>query len=136
MHTGERPYACKYCERRFTNYPNWLKHTRRRHKVDHRTGQELVPKDNNIKTPKIETQSSVSLPSDIQSSSNNTEQILPSDFTISKSEDMILDDGLLNFPLNDDKFMLQQEIFNTNSTIYELYTYLQLFNLIFTFFLL
>lgn len=42
IHTGDRPYKCKHCERDFTNYPNLLKHTIRRHKVDHRTGEKLV----------------------------------------------------------------------------------------------
>lgn len=41
IHTGERPYKCNYCARDFTNFPNWLKHTRRRHKVDHKTGELL-----------------------------------------------------------------------------------------------
>ncbi|KAL1399241.1 hypothetical protein pipiens_002241 [Culex pipiens pipiens] len=43
---GSRPFKCKYCARDFTNFPNWLKHIRRRHKVDHRTGEKLdsVPK--------------------------------------------------------------------------------------------
>ncbi|XP_052863393.1 zinc finger protein 3 homolog [Anopheles cruzii] len=46
IHSGLRPYKCKYCTRDFTNFPNWLKHIRRRHKVDHRTGEKLdsVPK--------------------------------------------------------------------------------------------
>ncbi|KAJ6639126.1 Serendipity locus protein H-1 [Pseudolycoriella hygida] len=41
IHTGARPYKCKYCPRDFTNFPNWLKHIRRRHKVDHKTGEQL-----------------------------------------------------------------------------------------------
>lgn len=46
IHSGLRPFKCKYCARDFTNFPNWLKHIRRRHKVDHRTGEKLdsVPK--------------------------------------------------------------------------------------------
>uniref|UniRef100_A0A182K9H1 C2H2-type domain-containing protein n=1 Tax=Anopheles christyi TaxID=43041 RepID=A0A182K9H1_9DIPT len=46
IHSGLRPFKCKYCTRDFTNFPNWLKHIRRRHKVDHRTGEKLdsVPK--------------------------------------------------------------------------------------------
>ncbi|XP_050101400.1 oocyte zinc finger protein XlCOF6-like isoform X2 [Anopheles aquasalis] len=46
IHSGLRPYKCNYCTRDFTNFPNWLKHIRRRHKVDHRTGEKLdsVPK--------------------------------------------------------------------------------------------
>ncbi|XP_055618640.1 zinc finger protein 260-like [Toxorhynchites rutilus septentrionalis] len=42
IHSGLRPHKCKYCTRDFTNFPNWLKHIRRRHKVDHRTGEKLV----------------------------------------------------------------------------------------------
>lgn len=41
IHTGARPYKCKYCPKDFTNFPNWHKHTRRFHKVDHRTGEPL-----------------------------------------------------------------------------------------------
>lgn len=33
---------CKSCPRDFTNYPNLLKHTIRRHKLDHRTGKPLI----------------------------------------------------------------------------------------------
>lgn len=40
-YSGARPYKCKYCTRDFTNFPNWLKHIRRRHKVDHKTGEQL-----------------------------------------------------------------------------------------------
>lgn len=106
VHTGERPYACKYCERKFTNYPNWLKHTRRRHKVDHKTGEELVPKETN-KTLKIEAPPTPA--PEVPTSSENTEQLL-TDFTLSKSDEMLLQQGLLNFPMNDDKFLLQQEL--------------------------
>lgn len=41
IHTNTRPFQCKHCPRDFTNYPNLLKHTIRRHKVDHRTGKPL-----------------------------------------------------------------------------------------------
>lgn len=40
--SGSRPYTCNYCPKDFTNFPNWLKHTRRRHKVDHKTGEKLM----------------------------------------------------------------------------------------------
>lgn len=40
-YSGARPYKCKYCSKDFTNFPNWLKHIRRRHKVDHKTGEQL-----------------------------------------------------------------------------------------------
>lgn len=42
VHTGQRPYNCKYCIKDFTNYPNWMKHVRRCHKVDHKTGEPLL----------------------------------------------------------------------------------------------
>lgn len=42
IHTGARPYKCKYCIKDFTNYPNWMKHVRRCHKVDHKTGEPLL----------------------------------------------------------------------------------------------
>ncbi|XP_049530698.1 zinc finger protein 3 homolog isoform X1 [Anopheles darlingi] len=59
IHSGLRPYKCNYCTRDFTNFPNWLKHIRRRHKVDHRTGEKLdsVPKFmTKKKSPEIETE--------------------------------------------------------------------------------
>lgn len=52
IHTGSRPYKCEYCPRDFTNYPNWLKHIRRRHKVDHRTGEKLENIPNYSKSSK------------------------------------------------------------------------------------
>lgn len=42
IHTGSRPHKCKYCIKDFTNYPNWMKHVRRCHKVDHKTGEPLL----------------------------------------------------------------------------------------------
>lgn len=42
IHTGLRPFKCQFCPKDFTNFPNWLKHIRRRHKVDHKTGEKLV----------------------------------------------------------------------------------------------
>lgn len=42
IHSGDRPFKCRHCPKDFTNFPNWLKHTRRRHKVDHKTGEKLV----------------------------------------------------------------------------------------------
>lgn len=55
IHSGLRPFKCKYCSRDFTNFPNWLKHIRRRHKVDHRTGEKLdsVPKFMTKKKDKV-----------------------------------------------------------------------------------
>lgn len=46
-----RPYRCTYCPKDFTNFPNWLKHTRRRHKVDHKTGEKLVVMPNFLNKP-------------------------------------------------------------------------------------
>lgn len=57
IHTGLRPYKCDYCPRDFTNYPNWLKHIRRRHKVNHRTGEKLenIPKSSKKKVETVQT---------------------------------------------------------------------------------
>lgn len=61
IHSGLRPFKCKYCTRDFTNFPNWLKHIRRRHKVDHRTGEKLdsVPKFMTKKKDKVSDKSEV-----------------------------------------------------------------------------
>lgn len=109
MHTGERPYACKYCERTFTNYPNWLKHTRRRHRVDHKTGEELPPKP--VKNEAVETP--ITIPEQISSiplQNIDVSDTITTDFRLSKTEELLLQQqGLLNFPLTDDKLILQPD---------------------------
>ena len=101
IHTGERPYACKYCERKFTNYPNWLKHTRRRHKVDHKTGEELE-----VKTSKLEptsTPAQVMEESPVRSQNTNIPDI---DSSLLKPDDI----SLIQFPISDDKFSMHQQM--------------------------
>jgi len=34
QHTGERPYSCAECRREFTNWANYNKHMKRRHRSD------------------------------------------------------------------------------------------------------
>jgi len=34
QHTGERPYSCAECRREFTNWANYNKHMKRRHRND------------------------------------------------------------------------------------------------------
>ncbi|KAI4458372.1 zinc finger and btb domain-containing [Holotrichia oblita] len=110
IHTGEKPYACNYCERKFTNYPNWLKHTRRRHKVDHKTGKVLE-----IKSPKTENLPA-SLPALQETRSNVSivdslpQDIISSDFTLTKTEELFLQQTLMNYPLIDEKFMFHPQI--------------------------
>lgn len=141
IHTGERPYACKYCERKFTNYPNWLKHTRRRHNVDHKTGEHLPPKPAKAKPTKTIKQPEVLTVTKLEPSptpvtvvnvddSPNIPDIpiidetdlvmhdnIMTDFTLSKTEELLLQQGLFNFPITaDEKFLLQQDVLATSSS--------------------
>lgn len=97
-----------------------MKHTRRRHKVDHKTGEELEPK----KTPKKEVtevllpppaptipiaDSSVAVNADPLLADYTLNKSEIADYTLNKSEEFFLQQNLLNIPL-DDKFILQQQI--------------------------
>nr|XP_022902564.1 zinc finger protein 480-like [Onthophagus taurus]XP_022902565.1 zinc finger protein 480-like [Onthophagus taurus]XP_022902566.1 zinc finger protein 480-like [Onthophagus taurus] len=146
VHTGERPYVCKYCERTFTNYPNWLKHIRRRHKVDHKTGKNLeTPETNTIKksdeqlpiitqnnrVENISTQienvndpQSCCLPQDLNSVvvPVDAQTELTSDLVLSKTEELILQQTFMQYPIIEDKYMFNpgidfSNINNVNNTI-------------------
>lgn len=110
IHTGEKPYACKYCERKFTNYPNWLKHTRRRHKVDHKTGKYLdvkSPKTENPTPPSTTLQEVRSNPTALDSLQQD---IVPNDLIFTKTEELLLQQSLINYPFIDDKFMFHSQL--------------------------
>lgn len=106
VHTGERPYACKYCDRTFTNYPNWLKHTRRRHKVDHKTGECLPQIAAKEKTPPN------SAPvQDLTSSVDSSDPLMVDFITLSKSDELLLQQGLINLPSAfDERFILPHQL--------------------------
>lgn len=89
IHTGSRPYKCDYCPRDFTNYPNWLKHVRRRHKVDHRTGKKLE-----------------NIPSYSKSSKKKVETNIPT--TTNRDEDFEIATSIIKEDLADQKFHLPE----------------------------
>lgn len=124
IHTGEKPYACKYCERKFTNYPNWLKHTRRRHKVDHKTGKFL-----DVKNPKVENQPSTlphiqEIRSDGPMIDTLQQELIPNDIAFTKTEELLLQQSLMNYPLTDDKFYQQLDLVSGKKKInYRVYVF-------------
>lgn len=56
QHTGERPYSCRDCVRVFTNWPNYNKHMKRRHKNNKTLGNDATPPE----PPQIDTMAVVS----------------------------------------------------------------------------
>lgn len=76
--------------------------------MDHKTGEELAPKQT---TPKEEAPppTPAALPDTAVAVADKTADPLLADFTLSKSEEFLLQQNLLNIPL-DDKFILQQQI--------------------------
>ncbi|XP_060523864.1 zinc finger protein 726-like [Cylas formicarius] len=113
IHTGERPYKCKYCDRGFTNYPNWLKHIRRRHKVDHKTGADLNPSQSKEVVKEDAVATSAASPSaddpdqpppvKAETVPNATDDAYISDVCLSKADELLLQEGFLNFPVADSK---------------------------------
>ncbi|GJQ74615.1 putative metal ion binding protein [Trypoxylus dichotomus] len=111
IHTGEKPYACNYCERKFTNYPNWLKHTRRRHKVDHKTGKVLEVKNLKTENPPIPP---TTTPQETRTNGflleSFPQDIMPNDLAFTKTEELLLQQTLMNYPLIDDKFTFHPQL--------------------------
>lgn len=67
--------------------------------MDHKTGENLVPK-----MPKQENIHQTVI-SQIEPTDN-----LVADIKLSKTEELLLQQGIFNFPLSDDKFTLQQSL--------------------------
>lgn len=85
-----------------------MKHTRRRHKVDHKTGQELEPMKFKVETPPTPITPDTNVTTETTTTDTDTDPLLI-DFSLNKSEEVLLQQNLLNIPF-DDKFILQQQI--------------------------
>ncbi|KAF5298871.1 hypothetical protein FQR65_LT19565 [Abscondita terminalis] len=86
--------------------PNWLKHTRRRHKVDHKTGECLPQIAAKEKIPPIATPVQ-----DATSSIDSSDPLMIDFITFSKSDELLIQQGLLNLPSTfDERFILPHQL--------------------------